>query len=81
MATITLTVPDDKLDQVVEALCQRGGWTAESGVARPLFARQQLYRFMREEVFKQRAIELRDANTAELNALQEALVTVDEPNT
>jgi hypothetical protein len=42
VASFTVTIPDDKLADLVSALCARYGYSAEFGVTRSVFARDQI---------------------------------------
>ena len=46
MADITITIPDEVLTEVVDALCTVGDWKASDG-NRSLFAKQVLIRYVK----------------------------------
>ncbi len=54
MATITITFPDAQAVRVRDALCDYGGWSAESGMTKADFSRDVVRRLVRDAV---RAIE------------------------
>jgi hypothetical protein len=53
MATITLTYPDDQQQRIVNALCEEGGWTPESGVTRGAFAKRMVVDYVKRVVVAQ----------------------------
>jgi hypothetical protein len=50
MAQITLEIPDAVLPRVIDALCIAGHWSPELGIARGMFAKQEVARMIRERV-------------------------------
>lgn len=50
MATISLTIPDAALPRVIDALCARGHWSTETGVAKGPYAKTVLAQWLKEEV-------------------------------
>lgn len=76
MAQLTLTSPDAALPRVVDALCAHGGWTAESGVARPQFARQHVAAYVKRVVRDHEDRTARDAAGETAAAKADAEVSV-----
>lgn len=58
MAAISVTIPDDQLTRVVEALCGAGHWSADTGLTKQQFAKAEVARLLRERVqqYEQRAL-------------------------
>lgn len=50
MASITITFSDGAQTRVVNALCERGGWTAELGIAKGPFAKSVVIDFVKSVV-------------------------------
>lgn len=50
MATITITIPDDKVARVREAFVAEYGWTPELGVTKAEFAKQQIIKLIKQVV-------------------------------
>lgn len=50
MAEFGLTIPDDQVDRVVDALCAVGGYGPGAGVSKREFARQVVIRYVRTTV-------------------------------
>jgi hypothetical protein len=73
VATITLNIPDEHLDRVVDALCGIGGWTPALGVGRGAFAKQQVAQWIRDQVRQ------REENVARIQAVAN-LPTVTPPD-
>jgi hypothetical protein len=48
MATITVNIPDDKITEVKDAICEAYGWTAESGMTKAQFAKRVVADFVKE---------------------------------
>jgi hypothetical protein len=69
MAQIVINIPDPSVPRVVDALCLSGHWSAELGITRAAFAKNEVARMIRERVV---AIERRTA--------LEALIDTPEPD-
>lgn len=50
MAQFVITYPDALQSRIVQALSERGGWTAASGQTRAQFARAQVVDYVRGEL-------------------------------
>jgi hypothetical protein len=48
MATITVNIPDDKITEVKDAICEAYGWTAEIGMTKAQFAKRVVADFVKE---------------------------------
>lgn len=48
MAQVTLTVPDDKVDRIRDAFAAEFGWTAESGLTKTQFLKQQIIEYVKQ---------------------------------
>lgn len=65
MATVSITIPDASLARVVDALCKSGFWSADTGLTRNEFARQEVARMIRQRVIEtERQTLLADAAAA-----------------
>ena len=49
MAQITITIPDNKLAEILDTFADRYGWTDQLGVTKGQFAKQKLIDFIRRE--------------------------------
>lgn len=47
MASITITIPDDKVSDVLDAFAWRYGWDQDSGYTKGQFARYQINQFLK----------------------------------
>ena len=47
MAQITINIPDDKLVDVRDALCEAYGWTAETGMTKAQFSKRVVADFVK----------------------------------
>ena len=74
MATITINIPDDKITEVRDALCDAYGYTTESGLTRAQFAKRVVADFVKEVYRAQMGTKAADA--ARANA-ETAIKTVD----
>ena len=73
MATVILTIPDDQIDRVVDALCAINGWTDTLGVTRAAFAKACLIRDLTATV---QNWERREAEEAALEAVNVGPVVI-----
>jgi hypothetical protein len=48
MATISITIPDNNLNDVIDAICDAYGWTADSGLTKAKFAKRVVADFVKE---------------------------------
>jgi hypothetical protein len=48
MATISITIPDNNINDVVDALCDAYGYSAESGLTKAKFAKRVVADFVKE---------------------------------
>lgn len=48
MAQVTITIPDDKIARVRDAFANEYGWTAELGITKAEFTRQQIIKFIKQ---------------------------------
>lgn len=67
MTQITISIPDEQTDRVVDALCARGGYSDSLGVTKKAFAKQFVINFVK-------------GNVAEHEATQAALQAVETAN-
>lgn len=75
MANISLSIPDDQLTRVVDALCWAGGWSSDLGVTRNAFAKQEAARLLRERVVAIERQQIRQAAAAQELATVEPGIT------
>lgn len=47
MATISITIPDDKASDIRDALCSTYGWTTESGLTKTQFSKKVVAEFVK----------------------------------
>lgn len=71
MASISLTIPDDQLDRVVDALCLAGHWSPALGVSRNAFAKQEVARLLRQRVLEVERRTIHESADAEADGLGE----------
>jgi hypothetical protein len=71
MATISITIPDDQVNRVVNAMCEAGHWTPELGITKNNFAKAELARLLRERVLTVERQKVRADAEAALAALTE----------
>lgn len=48
MANITLTIPDDKVQRILDAFAAEFGWTTESGVTKAQFTKAQVIEYIKQ---------------------------------
>lgn len=48
MATIQITIPDDKADRIREAFAAEFGWTPELGITKTAFTKQQVVSYIKQ---------------------------------
>jgi hypothetical protein len=75
MATICIDIDNAQLNRVVDALCAAGGWTAELGVTKSAFAKQEAARIIRERVVSIERHTLLQAAEQQAAAVTEPTVT------
>jgi hypothetical protein len=74
MAQITITIPDDKIADVRDALCEAYGYSAESGLTKAQFAKKVVADFVKD-VYRVSA-GTKAAEAARLNA-ETAIKVID----
>lgn len=48
MANITVTIPDDKIQRIIDAFAAEFGWTTESGLTKAQFTKQQVIEYIKQ---------------------------------
>jgi hypothetical protein len=76
MAVITLTIPDEVLPRVIEALCVDCERPADSPLTRAQFARQQIIQYVRSVVRQHEARIAREAAAAAADAKADSEITI-----
>jgi hypothetical protein len=76
MAQISLTIPDDVLPRVIEALCVDGQRPDDSPLTRAQFARQQIITYVRSVVRQHEARVAREAAAAAADAKADSEVVI-----
>jgi len=73
MATITLTIPDDKVQQILDGVCQFHGYNPSSGLTKAEFAKFMIIQILKNTVKDAELQTIRDQTEATLRAAVEAI--------
>lgn len=82
MASFTITVSDTAVDDLVDSLCVKGGWTSDHTLTKDEFAKQQIQNDLKQGYLTYVKRKKLSENAVELKTLMDAAdtemdVTVD----
>lgn len=73
MATISITIPDNNLNDVIDALCDAYGYSVQSGLTKAKFAKRVIADFVKEIYRSQVGAKAADAARVNAESLAKAV--------